>query len=332
MSAHVRATMTGLQLRRSLLRLVAAVGAVASLLLLTDNTADKPFFRSLEGGDFAIVDSIMYNGEPIVPVRLEILNGVVDRFYITEAAVTFSGKKKERMFKDINAHLFEPYKEKITWVPLTFSTDELESDDAWQKESMIRCAATSSMKKDAEMGILPQKFVVLNTDADEIPNPKVVEEFRPGKKWHSIVTEKPAFLGMSLFYYNLNWKAAGSWNKGHVLPGQDVISGKHNLQSFRDGGDAPTIENAGWHISYAMPAKEIIHKVEGFSHQEFNLPQFKSEDLIMDSMTDGVFFLTKEIFEHHDYKQVPLPLQKFHEEVCKSQSVSHATGKRLELQ
>lgn len=48
--------------------------------------------------------SIMYNGEPIVPVRLATLNYVVDRFYIIEGTHSHSGMKKEGLFKDLNAH------------------------------------------------------------------------------------------------------------------------------------------------------------------------------------------------------------------------------------
>ena len=52
---------------------------------------------------FAIVDYFMYNGEPIVSARLETLNETVDFFYITEATLTFSGKKKDKLFKDVHA-------------------------------------------------------------------------------------------------------------------------------------------------------------------------------------------------------------------------------------
>lgn len=64
---------------------------------------------------YVIIDCIMYNGEPILQARLEMLNDFIDRFYITESLVTHSGQKKEKLFMEINSDFFKPYKNKITW-------------------------------------------------------------------------------------------------------------------------------------------------------------------------------------------------------------------------
>jgi len=65
--------------------------------------------------------------------------------------------------------------------------------------------------------------VIINTDADEIPNPDRLEEFRPGMELHSNVTKKPMMQAMDFFYINLNWRYPGTSNSDHVLPGQYVL-------------------------------------------------------------------------------------------------------------
>ena len=67
--------------------------------------------------------------------------------------------------------------------------------------------------------------MIINTDADEIPNPDRLEEFRPGMELHSNFTKKqPMMLAMDFFNYKLNWRYPGTSNSGHVLPGQYVLS------------------------------------------------------------------------------------------------------------
>jgi beta-1,4-mannosyl-glycoprotein beta-1,4-N-acetylglucosaminyltransferase len=176
----------------------------------------------------------------------------------------------------------------------------------------------------------------LSSAQTQIPDPQVIAEFQPGKKWHSTVMEKPTLLSMKMFYYNFNW-VQGNWTLGHVLPGKAVLKGKFNLHQHRVRRNmrmaANVIWDAGWHGSYFLSVENIIHKIESFIHQEYNKAEIKSEDHIMECIMNGKNLYGRRgsefDYEHYDYKQLPLPLIKLHEQVCKSQNVTLSGGGKV---
>ena len=91
-----------------------------------------------------VVDSFMYTGEPIVLVRLATLNDVVDLFSIIEGTMTHSGVKKEVFFKDLNADVFERYKDKIHWVIFNMAKNNMDSSgQQWVRLTAARPASMS---------------------------------------------------------------------------------------------------------------------------------------------------------------------------------------------
>eukprot|EP00578_Thalassiosira_sp_NH16_P001470 CAMPEP_0181139332 /NCGR_PEP_ID=MMETSP1071-20121207/34726_1 /TAXON_ID=35127 /ORGANISM="Thalassiosira sp., Strain NH16" /LENGTH=665 /DNA_ID=CAMNT_0023226233 /DNA_START=100 /DNA_END=2097 /DNA_ORIENTATION=- len=275
-----------------------------------------------------VVDSIMYNGEPIVPTRLATLNEVVDRFYISEGTHSFSGIKKDALFKDMNAHIFEPYAGKIHWVVNDLS--EFSQRDHWGRERSGRTISAAAMKEDLEEGIISLPFVIINTDADEIPHPNDIEDFQPGKKYHDLVTNTIVVFAMNDFYYNLNWISEHVWTAGHTLPGDKVMSGlsMNGGRSDRLMKWVATQIQGGYHMSYFLDFDGIRHKLNTFPHQELNREHFKSDEHIQMCVSTG-----HDLYNRHrqnrikwDYKQAPLPLQKFHEEICKRQNIDPSTA------
>ena len=79
------------------------------------SSSDNERVSFVSGGHVPIIDSVMYNGEPMASTRLALLNTSVDRFYITESWSTFTAKRKTSLFKDIHADVFAPYDGKIVW-------------------------------------------------------------------------------------------------------------------------------------------------------------------------------------------------------------------------
>ena len=281
-----------------------------------------------------VVDSIMYNGEPIVPVRLATLNDVVDRFYIIEGTTSFSGVKKEALFKDLNADIFEEYKDKIHWVIFDYEKYKIDLDgQQWVREGATRSASIPAMKDDLKKGIISNPFVVINTDADEFPDPKDIQNFQPGMKYHGLVTTSPVLLNMTDFYYNLNWAANSGWSKGHTLPGHMVLNGypMNALRTNRKRRMASGWINGGYHMSYFFDADGIRLKLESFSHQEMNKSKFKTDEHIEMCVSTGKDLFNRRGFNRikWDYTQAPVPLQKFHEEICKKQKVDPFTGNLL---
>lgn len=282
--------------------------------------------------ELVVVDTIMYNGEPVVPVRLELLYNVVDRFYITESKLTHSGHVKPK-YSDLHSELFRPYEDKITWLfyedPPDFNVTPSLGGDNWKREQLQRQYSLQQMRQDVEDGRLPTQFIIVNTDADEIPNPAVLREFQPGFKWHTNAISRPMFLEMKWLCYNANWRKLGNWTPGHTLPGAETLFGKYSLQSHRNGRiskkSPDRIPEAGWHLTYFMGIEDIIRKLESFAHQEFNRAKLKSPGHIMDCILNGKDLYGRtfpaEQLEPHDALSLPVPIQRLHQEIMAKQGI-----------
>lgn len=277
-----------------------------------------------------VVDSTMYNNETILPIRLAMLYDAVDRFYIIEGTHSFTGIRKSKLFKDINSHLFEPYQDKISWV--IFNMTDFKGTN-WQKEHACREASLQAIRNDYQRGLISHPFVVINADADEIPDPTDILDFQPGKKYHSLVTNTVTLIDMNVFYYNMNWWK-GMWHLAHIIPGKKLIDGEADLNSFRIDRtlilQAPYI-TGGYHLSYFLDDDGIRYKLETAAHTEYNRDEFKKDEHIQYCFSTGrdLFFRRNDRTVHWDYTKAPLPLQQFHEETCKAQNVNASTGQLI---
>ena len=107
-----------------------------------------------------------FNELDILKLRLHILDPIVDKFIIEESTVTFSGQPKELCFEK-NKEMFREFLPKIEYIvvddsPVDISTHER---DKYQKNALIKGLEDAT-----------DKDVIILSDADEIPNPKVLKE------------------------------------------------------------------------------------------------------------------------------------------------------------
>ena len=93
------------------------------------------------------------------------------------------------------------------------------------REKGGRQASVPAIKEDFEDGIISNPFVIINADADELPDPTDIENFQPGRKYHNLVTNTLVIIEMEDFYYNLHWSGRKIWNHAHTLPGDKVLMG-----------------------------------------------------------------------------------------------------------
>ena len=193
----------------------------------------------------------------------------------------------------------------------------------------IRGDVVNKLRDDVNTGLLPMDFVILNTDADEIPNPEVVQELRPGGIWHEDVMRHALKLYIKYFYFNYNWYRS-TWTLPNVISGQDAFQDKDKLHTNRWNDGLLVIPKAGYHLTYGFSVDDIILKLESFSHQEVNTPEIKERGHIIRSITneENLFYRSWNL-THYDYKNLPLPLQTLHEEICKIQNVDPVTGKSV---
>ncbi len=220
-----------------------------------------------------------FNELDILNLRLHILDPLVDKFIIEEATVTFSGEPKELCFEK-NKELFREFLPKIEYIVV----DNSPADATTHERDRFQKNALEKGLKDAE-----DEDVIILSDVDEIPNPKVLErliaEFDPDKIYH---------LAQRMFYCYLNMEEVS----GSLLSitgefpnverkmwlGTKVFSKKNipakGIILLREASvtapNAVRVADGGWHFGYmgsrheSDVSKRIGTKVVAAAHQEYN--------------------------------------------------------------
>lgn len=220
-----------------------------------------------------------FNEIDILKLRLHILDPIVDKFIIEEATVTFSGQPKELCFEK-NKELFREFLPKIEYIVVDNSPEDTTTHlrDKFQKNALEKGLVNAT-----------DEDVIILSDVDEIPNPKVLKEiiasFNPDKIYH---------LAQRMFYCFLNMEEVS----GNLLSitgefpgverklwlGSKIFSKKsipeNGIIELREASvtspDAVRVSDGGWHFGYMGNTKEkdvakrIGTKVVAAAHQEYN--------------------------------------------------------------
>lgn len=220
-----------------------------------------------------------FNEIDILNLRLHILAPLVDKFIIEEATVTFSGEPKELCFEK-NKELFKEFLPKIEYIVVDNSPAEMTTHE---RDKFQKNALEAGLKDACD------EDVIILSDVDEIPNPKVLKEiidhFDMDKVYH---------LAQRMFYCYLNMEEIS----GRLLsitgefPGVDrkmwlgtkVFSKKsipvNGIIFLREAStaapEAVRVADGGWHFGYMGSSREsnvskrIGDKVVAAAHQEYN--------------------------------------------------------------
>lgn len=269
-----------------------------------------------------VIDSFLYNGEPIVPYRLKLLDPVVDEFIITESTYTHSGKEKPFLWCEKNAHVFEPYKHKVRfikihefppmpddWMKRSYSGFMKNAND-WWRENYQRDVLSQAI--DAS-----QPFILICTDADEIPNPEV---FKTRQHLYDQMVE-PVYFQMMFFYYNFQWRKVDSWYHGYMVTDQtykkDTLS---NLRCYHP--KRLIVPNGGWHCGYFFSIADLQRKIDSFAHQEWNHEKYKDAQHLKFCLDNGkdLYLRDNEDMVRHDGTGLPEGWQAVQEEMIASQT------------
>jgi hypothetical protein len=223
------------------------------------------------------IDTIMFNGEEIINLRLNYLYPHVARFYICEQRYTHQGVKKGQLFIEKMKPVFEPYLDKIKFI---IDERDFSKMNTWQIENIQRNYPVPTILDD----LRGQKYICSICDCDEIPNVDAVLE---KTDLYELCNNGAVYMEQDLYYYNLNWYQ-GKWNRAFFL--NDATLRKYtNVQIFREkyGGLMSGMFSCGWHFSYFMPTSEMKRKIESFAHKEFNDDKFKNEDHMRNCILHG---------------------------------------------
>ena len=214
------------------------------------------------------------------------LYDVVDYFVVTESDLTFSGKSKSLIFGQ-NLDRFRKYFDKIIYNPVTtndlknikqkfksnYLTDFNKSTPHKSKgipaKKLHRTLRREILQRDsAILGFYnraDEKDLILLSDVDEIPNPKIIEILKE-KNLNS-----PHYFEMKWYMYFINNKVCDPWF-GTVAFNFEILKEKSLdllRYSSKDKKNIPgeMVQEGGWHFSYLGGEKAILEKLRAHPYQ-----------------------------------------------------------------
>ena len=203
-----------------------------------------------------IVDCFTFFDElEILEVRLNALAPFVDKFFLEESTVTFTGKMK-RMYFDENKSKFKDFN-----IVHIVSRDGMNQDigkykeDAWKRE----CYQREFLLKRAAQDIEDDEILLLS-DVDEIPD---LSKYNGAEG---------VFLHKLYYYYFNCYTGHKSW-RGTVAVKKKNAGDLNTLRRRRHR--MPAV-GRGWHFSYLGTPERIRYKIESFSHTVLNTDKIKN--------------------------------------------------------
>lgn len=214
----------------------------------------------------------------ILKIRCEELSGLDITHVLVEANKTFTGKDKEFIFFK-NRDLFKQYN--ITSPRYHFASI---GNIAWDNETTQR----NAIAKTLEYQKAKDDDWVIISDVDEIIKKEAIEKYNPSMGLTA--------LQMDVFWYKLNFLAEkGTWLLPRILTYLEFK--KSTPDNIRRSGYPSVINDAGWHFSYIGDEDFIINKIQSFSHQEYNTPEFTNSELIKTKIQNGESLWGNSVFK-----------------------------------
>jgi beta-1,4-mannosyl-glycoprotein beta-1,4-N-acetylglucosaminyltransferase len=241
-----------------------------------------------------VIDSFLFFNElEMALFRMEYLNDFVEVFVVVEAKHTFSGNEKPLYFFQ-NRHLFKKFRHKIVYSVYRGGN----SDNPWDNESSQRNYIGNIFRK-----ICFHDDLISYSDVDEIPNYNAIT--------HKHEFEKPCVFVMDMYRYNINYRIGQNiWNGTKMMFWNAYEMQYKKIEDLRTTHREHCVQilNGGWHLSYFGDEHKIKTKIESFSHQELNKPEYTNYDNIKKAIKSGNdLYRRASIIEHVEFKETGLP-------------------------
>ena len=234
---------------------------------------------------------IFFNELDLLELRLNILDSYVDYFVICEASVTHSGYKKDYVFEK-NKKRFEKFLDKIIHLkiddipedfsnieikinPETFDEECVNDIHTFIKETNLFNKKTEQhfgrdffQKESLRRGLqnCDENDIIMLSDCDEIPNPKVLE------KVDKFINDYDFFtFNQKTYYYYINLLKETSW-KGSRMGLYKNLK-KYSFNKLRAQQNCE-ISEGGWHFSFMGGSEQVKLKIKSYSHQELNTSEY----------------------------------------------------------
>lgn len=217
---------------------------------------------------------LFFNELELLKIRLQEMSPHVDHFVLVEATETFRGTSKPLNFKE-NSHLFEEFKDKIIYIPLT---EHFEAASAWDRERFQRAQVLRGLKG------CQNTDVILLSDLDEIVRGSrmaEIVELITSKKAQAVVCEQKMYYGYLNRYWTL-WPGtvATSYSQAKSIGIKKMRKLRNQKpRTLRRMGihKATLLHDAGWHFTSMGGKERYVQKIQSYSHSEFDRPERKTE-------------------------------------------------------
>ena len=242
-----------------------------------------------------IYDCFTYFDEKmLLNFRLNYLNNYVDKFVISEANYTHSGKPKKLNF---NIDDYPKFKDKIIYIPVITKPKGLnrvnikKNDHKTNSKLIFNSYLRENFQRDQlQKGLKdanPNDFIIIS-DLDEIPNLEKIN-FRDIKEKIIFFKQKFLFYKFNLFYKNRSWYGSRACKKRFLLSPQWLRNTKSRqysifrldiLFSIKKYNNVLFIEDGGWHFTNLKTPKEIYYKFSNYlHHREFEHSNLTVKDI-----------------------------------------------------
>jgi beta-1,4-mannosyl-glycoprotein beta-1,4-N-acetylglucosaminyltransferase len=250
------------------------------------------------------IDSFLFNGEPIVKLRLEYLYNYVDFFYIVESLYTFTGNEKDSYYIDTYKSWFEPYLNKIKFIKINTLLNTLPFDD-----NIKKCFHEEKLQRNYIRNILlnnfdGKDFILALCDVDEIYD---ISESKD--TLFNSLNDKVILLTMKMYFYNFNFFLHDHWEMAYLISSTmlRIYEDLDYIRVYKLGSD--TIRrNSGWHFTYFMSPEDIQRKIKSFSHSDINRYPFNDIDYLRFVVSKGIDYQQR---NDHILQNIPIE-NEFH--------------------
>lgn len=239
--------------------------------------------------------TIIHNELDLLRFRMDVLSGVADKFVVVESDTTHSGKPKPTHLHGLDDRV----------IPITVT--DMPAGDSWTRIAHQRQAIMRGLSGASD------DDVVLMSDIDEIPDPKVVANWKPGSG--------PNRLQQLFGYYWANC-VGGHWYGTRILTAGDMRR-IGSVEAVRHG-EYPIIDDAGWHFSYLGGPRQVREKLASFTHTDLDIPPFNDPKHI-----EFVSSLGIDLFLRPGMKFDFVPVDERFPDALKSEAYRHWTKDAL---
>ena len=241
-----------------------------------------------------IIDCItFFDNNFMFEIRYNILKDYVDYFVICESKFDHRNDEKKLNF-DSKFYKSEKIQYVVLEKPFPKNTN-LWQNQAIQREFLLKNLTFAG----------PNDYIFFS-DPDEIPNPKILKNFKLKKKYGIF------FQDCFNYKFNLFNKYETPWEGTRVAKKKDLksidfmrqkVKSKnlnYNFWRFDKEKNIKIFNKAGWHFNNIMTHEQISLKLKTFAHSEFSDDKFSSIDIVKNKINQQVDLFNR----GHKYEKV----------------------------